>query len=56
MPFDSKTLQYSFCACLRIIFEIVMFVIEKMTLVSFSLIQILPPRPKMPFGQLKVII
>ena len=31
MPFVSKTLQYSFCTCVRNIFKIVMFVIEKMT-------------------------
>ena len=37
MPFVSKTLQYSFCACARSIHKIVMFVIEKMKLVSFSL-------------------
>ena len=37
MPFVSKTLQYSFCACVRIILKIEMFVIEKMKLVSFSL-------------------
>ena len=37
MPFVSKTLQYSFCACARNILKIVMFVIEKMKLVSFSL-------------------
>ena len=37
MPFVSKTLQHSFCACVRNILKIVMFVIEKMKLVSFSL-------------------
>ena len=37
MLFVSKTLQYSFCACVRNILKIVMFVIEKMKLVSFSL-------------------
>ena len=37
MPFVSKTLQYSFCACIRNILKIVMLVIEKMKLVSFSL-------------------
>ena len=37
MSFDSKTLQYSFYACVRKILKIVMFVIEKMKLVSFSL-------------------
>ena len=57
MPFVSKTLQYSFCACVRNIL-IVMFVIENMKLVSFSLFLDAPhpPRPKMPFGQLNVII
>ena len=34
-----------------------MFVIEKMKLVSFSLfLDAFPPRPKMPFGQMNVII
>ena len=57
MPFVSKTLQYSFCACVRKILKIVMFVIEKMKLVSFSLfLDAFPLRPKMPFGQLNVII
>ena len=57
MPFVSKTLQYYFCACVRNILKIVMFVIEMMKLVSFSLFWMLfPPRPKMPFGQLNVII
>ena len=59
MPFVSKTLQYSFCACVRTILKIVMFVIEKMKLVSFSLFLDAsppPPRPKMPFGQLDVVI
>ena len=57
MPFISKTLQYSFCACARNIHKIVMFVIEKMKLVSFSLfLDAFPPRPKMPFEQLNVII
>ena len=37
MPLVSKTLQYSFCAWVRNILKIVMFVIEKMKLVSFSL-------------------
>ena len=32
-----QTLQYSFCTCVRNILKIVMFVIEKMKLVSFSL-------------------
>ena len=36
MPFISKTLQYSFYACVRNILKIVTFVIEKMKLVSFS--------------------
>ena len=57
MPFVSKTLQYSFCACVRNILKIVMFVIEKMKRVSFSLfLDVFAPRPKMPFGQLKVIM
>ena len=60
MPFVSKTLQYSFCACVRNILKIVMFVVEKMKLVSFSLVlDASPPpspRPKMPFGQLNGII
>ena len=57
MPIVSKTLQYSFCACVRNILKIVMFVIEKMKLVSFSLfVDAFPPRPKMTFGQLNVII
>ena len=50
MPFVSKTLLYSFCACVRNILKIVMFVIEKMKLVSFSMfLDAFPPRPKMPF-------
>ena len=59
MPFVSKTLQLSFCACVRNIPKIVMFVIERMKLVSFSLfLDASPPphRPKMPFGQMNVII
>ena len=45
MPFVSKALQYSFCACIRNILKIVMFVIEKMKLVSFSLfLDAFPPR------------
>ena len=52
MPFISKTLQYSFCACVRNILKIVAFVIEKMKLASFSLF--LDARPKMPLGQLNV--
>ena len=44
MPFVSKTLQYSFCACVRNILKIViMVVIEKMKLVSFSLFLDAPP-------------
>ena len=58
MPFISKTFQSSFCACVRNILKNVMFVIEKMKLVSFSLFLEAPPppRPKMPFGQVNVII
>ena len=59
MPFVSKTLRYSFCACVRNILKIVAFVIEKMKLASFSLFLDAfppPPRPKMPFGQLNVAI
>ena len=57
MPFVSQTLQYSFCPCVRNILKIVMFVIEKMKLVSFSLfLDAFPPRPKMPFGQMNLII
>ena len=57
MPFISKMLQNSFCACVRNILEIVTFVIEKMKLASFSLfLDAPPPRPKMPFGQLNVAI
>ena len=58
MPFVSKTLKYPFCACVQNILKIVMFVFEKMKLVSFSLFldAFPPPRPKMPFGQLNVII
>ena len=37
MPFVSKTLQYSLCACVRNILKIVMFGIEKVKLVSFNL-------------------
>ena len=57
MPFISKILQYSICACVRNKLEIVMFVIEKMKLASFSLfLDAFPPRPKMPFGQLNVAL
>ena len=57
MPLVFKSLQYSFCACVRNILKIVMFVIEKMKLVSYSLfLGAFPPRPKMPFGRLNVII
>ena len=49
MLFISKTLPYSFCACVRNTPIIVTFVIGKMKLVSFSLfLDALPPRPKMP--------
>ena len=43
MPFVYKTLQHSFCACVRNILKIVMFVIEKMKLVSFRLFLDAPP-------------
>ena len=48
MPFDSKTLQYSLCACVRNILKIVMFVIENMKLVSFSLLLDAPLDPRCP--------
>ena len=51
-----STLLCSFCACVRNKLNIAMFVIEKMKLVSFSLFLDASPRPKMPFGQLNVII
>ena len=55
MPFNSKTLRYSFCACVRNILKIVTFFIEKIKLASFSLLlDAFPPRPKMPFGQFNV--
>ena len=55
MHFISKTLRYSFCACVRNILKIVTFVIEKIKLASFSLfLDAFPRRPKMPFGQLNV--
>ena len=48
--FISKTLPYSFCACVRNTPKTVSFVIRKMKLVSFSLFLVaLPRRPKMPF-------
>ena len=48
--FISKTLSYSFCACVRNTPNIVSFVIRKMKLVSFSLfLDAFPPRPKMHF-------
>ena len=57
MYFISKTLWYSFCACVRNILKSVTFVIEKMKLPSFSLfLDAFPPRPKMLFGQLNVAI
>ena len=43
MPFVYKTLQHFFCACVRNILKIVMFVIEKMKLVSFRLFLDVPP-------------
>ena len=46
----SKTLPYSFCACVRNTPKIVAFVIGKMKLMSSSLfLDVFPPRPKMPF-------
>ena len=49
MLFISKTLPYSFCACIRNTHKIVTFVIGKMKLVSFSLfLDAPPPRHKMP--------
>ena len=57
MPFISKNLRYSLCACVRNILKIVTFVIEKMKLASFSLfLDAFPPRPEMPFGQFNVAI
>ena len=48
--FISKTLPYSFCACVRNTPKIVSFVIRKMKLVTFSLfLDAFPPRPKIPF-------
>ena len=50
--FISKTLYYSFCACSLNILKIVIFVIKKMKLVSFSLcLDAFLPGPKMPSGQ-----
>ena len=52
MLFISKTLLYTFCACVRNTPTIVSFVIRKMKLVSFSLFLDAsppPPRPKIPF-------
>ena len=49
MPFVSKTLPYSFCACVQNILEIVMFVIEKMKLVSFNLFLDAPPTQVLRF-------
>ena len=37
MPFVSKTLRCSFCACVQNLLKIVMFGIEKIKLMSFSL-------------------
>ena len=50
MLFSSKTLPYSYCACVRDTPKIVTFVIGTMKLVSFSLFIDAPPppRPKMP--------
>ena len=46
MPFVSKTLQYSFSACVGNILKSVMLVIEKMKPVSFSLVlDAFPPPP-----------
>ena len=50
MRFISKTLPYSFCACVRNTSKIVTFAIGKMKLVSFSLfLDAFPPGPKIPF-------
>ena len=50
MLFISKTLPYSFCACIGNKPKIVTFVIRKMELVSFRLfLDAFPPRPKTPF-------
>ena len=57
MSFISKTLRYSFYACVRNILKLVTFVIEKMKLASFRLfLDAFPPRPKMPFGQFNVAL
>ena len=49
MSFVSKTLQYSLCACVRNILKIVMFVIENMKLVSFTLfLDAFPLDPRCP--------
>ena len=58
MLFNSQTLPYSFCACVRNTPKIVTFVIGKMKMVSFSLFldAFHTPRPKMPFGQRHVAI
>ena len=50
MLFISKTLPYSFCACVRNTPKFATFVIGKTKLVFFSLfLDAFPPRPKMPF-------
>ena len=48
----SKTLRYSFCACVRNMFKIVILAIGKLKLATFSLfLDAFPPRPNMSFGQ-----
>ena len=49
MPFVSRTLQYSFCACVQNILKIVMFVFEKMKRVSLILfLDAFPLDPRCP--------
>ena len=51
MLFISKTLWYSFCACVRNILKLMTFVIEKMKLVSFSLfLNASPLNPRCPLN------
>ena len=55
--FISKHLRYSFCTCIRNMLKIVMFVIGKMKLATFSLfLDAFPHRPKMRFRKWNVAI